>query len=310
MLLSKPILDAFGVLTICLVCVLVLLGLFATYHTIHFCNGVRKQGYVQLDCFNKPWITRITFIFFAICSVAGEITRLTFLRHKQTVCKFYLVSNLGLAEPCFLLTFLFLLRASVKKSRELGADWKTICYIFLFSVPSLIIQLLVVLMGGRLPSKIHAWKVPHYFTTVVAPVVHGGVTSVQCTYPLLSIIFFGMYAVVVTLYSLWLERQMVCLVINKKLRKRVFFLIFVSSLIPIRVTFLGLSILSHPGKLVFEALVFTSFVVLLCCSGLSISMLVLYPVSDSLALMRLWDFEAESSNIQNNREAKDELNAA
>ncbi|CAN1258613.1 hypothetical protein LINPERPRIM_LOCUS9932 [Linum perenne] len=50
--------------------------------------------------------------------------------------------------------------------------------------------------------------------------------------------------------------------------------------------------LSEPERLLFEVLSFSAFLALLCCAGVSICMLVYFPVTDSLALGSVRDLEA------------------
>ncbi|KAK7853265.1 hypothetical protein CFP56_036429 [Quercus suber] len=117
--------DAFGVVTICLVALLILLGLLCIIYSFYFRSRIRSQGFIQLSYFSGPWIIRITFILFAIWWGFGEVIRLSLLRRalnlkwQETVCKCYIVSNLGFAEPCLFLTLVFLLRAPLQKM-ELG----------------------------------------------------------------------------------------------------------------------------------------------------------------------------------------------
>lgn len=91
----------------------------------------------------------------------------------------------------------------------------------------------------------------------------------------------------------WLGRGVLNLVINKGLQKRVYALILSAcSFFPLRVLLLGLTVLSRPEQLLFEALSFLAFLSLLCCVGVDICILVYFPVADSLALRKLHDIEA------------------
>ncbi|KAE9446822.1 hypothetical protein C3L33_21278, partial [Rhododendron williamsianum] len=204
--LTRVVADALGVLTICLVALLVLLGLFCILYSVYFRSHIRTPGFIQLSYFSRPWIIRIVFILFAICWGCGEIVRLNLLRQEgsksnvliskwqETVCKIYVVTNLGFAEPCLFLTLAFLVRASLLKTE-----------------------------------------------------------SAQCC-------------------SNW----------TSDLR----------SFFPLRVLLLGLTVLSRPEQLLFEALSFLAFLSLLCCVGVDICILVYFPVADSLALRKLHDIEA------------------
>ncbi|OWM79315.1 uncharacterized protein LOC116196893 [Punica granatum] len=297
--------DAFGVVTICLVALLILLGLLCILYLFYFRARIRGQGFIQLNYFNGPWIIRITFILFAIWWGLGEITRLHFLRREgrlfnslsfkwqETICKCYIILNLGFAEPCLFLTLVFLLRAPLEnmESGILSQRWngKTAGYILLYCFPVFILQLILALAGPRLDKLKSAGKLPHYFTSAV----RRSDDTALCTYPLLSTILLGLFALVLTAYLFWLGRQILRLVLNKGLQRRVKALIFsASGFLPVRVLFLGLSVLSKPEQLLFEALAFLAFLAVLSCAGLCICVLVYCPVADSLAVGNLHDLES------------------
>ncbi|KAA8545444.1 hypothetical protein F0562_020228 [Nyssa sinensis] len=305
--------DALGVVTICLVALLVILGLVCILYSFYFRTRIRSQGFIQLGYFSGPWIIRITFILFSIWWGLGEIVRLNLLRREgrvlnalnlrwqETVCKCYIVSNLGFAEPCLFLTLVFLLRASLQKTElgtlSLSQKWngKTAGYVLLYCLPVFVLQLIVILIGPQFnKGESLVSKLPLYFiSTAAASKTKDQDNVALCTYPLLSIIFLGLFATVLTTYLFWLGRRILNLVINKGLQKRVYTLIFsVSGFFPLRVLLLGLSVLSRPEHFLFEALAFLAFLSLLCCAGVSIFMLVYCPVADSLALWKLHDVEA------------------
>ncbi|XP_050379296.1 uncharacterized protein LOC126796498 [Argentina anserina] len=298
--LTRIAADTLGVLTVCLVALLILLGSLCIIYLFYFRSRIRSQGLVQLSYFSGPWIIRITFILFAIWWGIGEIVRLSLLRREgrllntlsskwqETVCKCYIVSNLGFAEPCLFLTLVFLLRAPLHtmESGILSRQWngKTAGYILFYCLPVLLLQLVVVVVGPKLQNK-----VPSYFINTTMKQTD---QIVFCTYPLLSTILLGIFAIILTAYVFWLGRQILKLVINKGLQKRVYTLIFsVSSFLPLRVALLGFSVLSKPEHFQFEALAFLAFLALLCCVGVCIWMLVYCPVADSLALGSLQDLE-------------------
>ncbi|KAF4403595.1 hypothetical protein CsatB_023301 [Cannabis sativa] len=295
--------DAFGVLTICLVALLILLGILCIAYSFYFRSRIRSQGFIQLSYFSGPWIIRIAFILVTICWGLGEIIRLTWLRREgrvlnldlkwqETVCKCYIVSNLGFAEPCLFLTLVFLLRAPLQKMESgiLSRTWngKTAACVILYCLPLFVLQLCLILIGPQLMKNKSLHKMPWYFTSTMTTD-----DIALCTYPLISTILHGIFATVLTVYLFWLGRRILKLVINKGLQKRVYTLIIsVSGFFPLRVLLLGFSVLSKPEHLQFEALSFSAFLSLLCCTGVCICMLVYCPVADSLALGSLHDLEA------------------
>lgn len=308
--LTRVATDAFGVVTICLVALLILLGLLCIAYSFYFRSRVRNQGFIQLNYFSGPWIIRITFILFVIWWGFGEIIRLSLLRREgrvlnaldlkwqETVCKGYVVSNLGFAEPCLFLTLVFLLRAPLQKMESgiLSRKWnrKTAGYVLLYCLPVFVLQLFIILIGPQLrKNKGSLQKLPHYFTSTATPMTENSAHIALCTYPLLNTILLGLFATILTVYLFWLGRRILKLVINRGLQKRVYTLIFsVSSFLPLRVLLLGLSVLSKPEHFLFEALAFSAFLALLCCAGVCICMLVYCPIADSLALGNPQDLEA------------------
>ncbi|PIN21389.1 hypothetical protein CDL12_05904 [Handroanthus impetiginosus] len=311
--LTRFVADALSVVTICLVAVLVLLGLFCIIYSFYFRNQIHGQRLVQLNYFGGPWIIRITYIFFSVWWGIGEIVRLNLLRRKgrlldalslkwqENICKCYIISNLGFAEPCLFLTLIFLLRASLQRSGTLSQKWnaRTAGFVLLYCFPMFILQLVVILVGPKYKDDKHKLKLPSYFIKTSDT---KDVNVALCAYPLLSTIFLGLFAMVLTAYLFWLGRRILHQVINKGLQKRVYTLIFsVSSFFPLRVILLGLSVLSNPEKVVFDAIVFLAFLSLLCCACVGICMLVYLPIADSLSLRSLQrDIEARRSGEEYN----------
>ncbi|XP_073041572.1 uncharacterized protein [Primulina eburnea] len=296
--LTRFVGDALGVVTICLVALLFLLGLFCIVYSFYFRNRIRDQSLVQLSYFSGPWIIRITFIFFAVWWGIGEIIRSKLLRRngrvlnalslrwQENICKCYIVSNLGFAEPCLFLTLIFLLRASLQRSGTLSRQWnvKTAGYVLLYCFPMFILQLVVILIEPEYKKHKNS-KLPSYFIRTAAGINNSDV--ILCTYPLLSTIFLGLFAVILTAYLFCLGRRILHLVINKRLQKRVYTLIFsISIFFSLRVILLSLSVLSGPETLMYDALAFLAFLSLLCCACVGIYMLVYLPVADSLSLRR------------------------
>ncbi|KAE8726039.1 glucuronoxylan 4-O-methyltransferase 1-like [Hibiscus syriacus] len=305
--LTRNSAEAFGVLTICLVALLILLGLVCIGYLFYLRSHVLRQGFVQVNYFTGPWIIRITFILFTIWWGFGEIVRLNFLRRQgrvlnalnlkrqENICKCYIVLNLGFAEPCIFLTVVYLLRAPLQNMDTgiLRKKWsgKTAGYVLLYCLPVFVLQLIIILIGPELLKDRREW--PPYFTRAATPVMQDSDNIALCTYPLLNTIIIGLFVTFFTAYLFWLGRQILNLVINEGLQKRVYRLIFsVSSFLPLRVLLLGLYILSKPGEFLFEALAFSAFLVLLCCVGICICILVRCPVADCLALENLHDLEA------------------
>ncbi|XP_076887645.1 uncharacterized protein LOC143537858 [Bidens hawaiensis] len=313
--------DALGVITITFVAVLGLTGLLCILYSVYFRDRIRSQRQTQLRYFGGPSVVRIIFILFGIWWGFGEILRLELLRrngrvlqsldpkYQETVCKCYIVSNLGFSEPCLFVTLVFLLRASLQntESGPLSHKWsfKTMVYILLSILPLFALQTAVILVGPAFETDLHVNKNGYFFkVTTGYPDDSSDPSDVmRCFYPLLSTIFLGVFAGMLKLYLFWLGRQILSQVINKGLRKRVYTLVFcVSCFYPLRVLLLGLSVLFSPGGAVFEVVAFLAFLSLLCCVGVGICILVYFPIADSLALNGLQDLEVARRIVDEHNE--------
>ncbi|KAK9065885.1 hypothetical protein SSX86_015287 [Deinandra increscens subsp. villosa] len=304
--LTKLVADALGVVTISLVAVLGIIGFLCILYSFYFRSHIRSQGYNRLGYFAGPWVIRVIFILFSIWWGFGEILRLEFLRQdgrvlhtlnlkwQEIVCKCYIMSNLGFAEPCLFLTLVFLLRASLQKTESgpLSQNWnlKTTIYVLLCCFPMFALQLTVVLVGPHYKTDMHMhtnkWG---YFFRITSDYQND---VARCYYPLMSTIFLAVFDTMLTLYLFLLGMRILSLVLSKGLQKRVLILIIsISSSFPLRVLLLGLSVLSKPGETVFEVLAFLAFLSLLCCAALGVCMFVYFPIADSLALKTLQDIE-------------------
>nr|CAE01495.1 P0041A24.7 [Oryza sativa Japonica Group] len=306
--------NIIGVVTIVLISIVSILGLICLCHSLNFQLLIkrRRRNYYQandeqLSYFNGPWLTRITLILVALWWGVGEVLRLTFVNGEgrfisdQTwqanVCKFYIVSNLGFAEPGLFLLLAFLLSAALQ-NQEVGAlnrKWnqRTICAVFMLCSPSLIWEACVVFIGPHIASNDgQTSKVAKYWYS--ASSVHDG--DVACTYPLLSSIFLGTFYTVLTLYVIFVGGQILSLVINKGLRRRIYMLIFATGILLPRAMFLGFSVLPWPGEIVHESLVFVSFLVLMIAAMLGIVILVYFPVAETFEVRNQEHIELQTSH--------------
>ncbi|CAD6263599.1 unnamed protein product [Miscanthus lutarioriparius] len=287
--------NIIGVVTIALISIVSILGLICLCRSVYFQLWIKRRGYQRLSYFNGPWLTRIILMLVALWWGVGEVLRLTFVNGEGrlisnrawqvNVCKFYIISNLGFAEPGLFLLLSFLLSAALQK-QELGTlnrKWnrKTIRAVFILCSPSLIWEACVVFVGGRVSSDDgQRSKVSKYWYSASA--IHNG--NITCTYPLFSSVFLGAFYIILTVYVMFVGRQVLSLVINKGLRRRIYMLIFATGILLPRATLLGLSVLPWPGEVVHEALVFVSFLVLMLAAMVGIVILVYFPVADTFAI--------------------------
>jgi hypothetical protein len=180
----------------------------------------------------------------------GEVLRLTFVNGEgrlisdrtwqENMCKFYIISNMGFAEPGLFLLLSFLLSVALRK-QELGTlnrKWNetTICAVFILCSPSLIWEACVVFVGGLVAlDDGQRSKVSKYWYS--APAMHNG--EMTCTYPLLSSAFLGAFYIILVVYVMFVGHQMLSLVINKGIRRRIYMLIFATRILLSRAILLG-----------------------------------------------------------------------
>ncbi|XP_051137212.1 uncharacterized protein LOC127255621 [Andrographis paniculata] len=298
--LTRVVADALGVVTVCLVAILVLLGVLCILYSLYLRSLIHGQALAPLTYFSGPWIIKILFIILAMWWGACEIARLSLLRHKgkflgklthqwqQNVCKGYIISNLGFSEPCLFITLTFLLRASLQIPGALSRMWnrKTTGFVLLYCLPMCILQITVISVVPKYKEELRP-RIPSYFFEAASS-PRSADDIVHCTYPLLSTILTGLFATVLTAYFFWLGRRILHLVISMRLRKRVYALIVsISGLFPLRAILLGLSILADPGDVLFDAISFLSFLLFFCSMGMIICIVIYLPIADSLSLRRL-----------------------
>jgi hypothetical protein len=278
----------------------------------------RRDGFLHLyTYFTGPSLSRLTLLLLSIYWGLGEILRLSFLNKPQyglfsdeswrsKICKFYVISNLGFAEPGMFLMLAFLLHAALQRSESgsLSPQWNrnTISCVILCCLPAFVWDVAVVFIAPQ--NSTLAQK--KYF---IASSFGGNNTGtmigldVTCTYPLLSTIFLAAFYVILMIYVVYLGTSVLILVINKGLRRRIYILVFsIVILLPLRVTLLGILVLLKPVILAYEAVVFLSFVLVLCSIGIGIVILVYFPVADMLALrdpehIELMRMQSDENNL-------------
>ncbi|EFJ13393.1 hypothetical protein SELMODRAFT_13526, partial [Selaginella moellendorffii] len=318
--LPNSAVDALGFATLLLVLVLLILGVLCAAYVLHFRSKIHHDNLLALRHFNSLWIVRLILILFAVLWGLGELLRLPLLRKKGwflhrlgfrwqvTSCKIYILSSLGILEPCFFLTALFLVQGSIRSAPFTPRKrWngRVIVSVLGFCAPVFLAQVFLVVVSpivwGRREEEgsasyragggfVDRFKLPHYFTRVfqameVEEREKVVVAAAVCTYPLLSTVVLGMFGCVYVIYFLYLGWKMAALVINRRLQLRVYALVIaVALLLPIHVVFLGLSVLSRPSEPLFEAVGFLGFLTVLLCTTVGEGILVVRPIADALAI--------------------------
>ena len=281
--------SAIDFATISFISVLLFLSLFSMCFIFHFRFKSRSSRHLQN--FNSLWIFRLLFVFFITFWALTELLRLPFFRKlyfypilpKLTVpqqanfCKVHLVLSLGFFEPGFLVTLLFLLDVSVKKTHP--RTFFSVFFVLALCLPIILLQVYFVFFPGseiRFPELFHrswflSWNSQDNKT-------------VLCAYPLLSTILFGVFGAVFTLSFLLSFWRVVSHVINKGLRIRIFALAFAIIIgLPLQILFMGLSIFWTPDKAAFDGVALLVFLSTFTCAVVGEGILVIKPIADSLA---------------------------
>ncbi|XP_060203963.1 uncharacterized protein LOC132632142 [Lycium barbarum] len=221
---STPVADGtFDFVTFCFISGLTLLSLLSFVFIFHL--RLRSRQFPHLRNFNSLWTVRLLLIFFALLWALNEVFRLHFIRRKyifpflpsltlnqqHNLCKVHVVLSLGLFEPGFLITLLFLVNVSIKKQSPSGI-WAAII-VWPICFPLLVLQTLSVFFS---PLQEHIPKYMHSSSFISTDLL--GNKTVLCTYPLYSAIFFGGFVVAYLsafLFSCW---RVISFVINRKIQ--------------------------------------------------------------------------------------------
>lgn len=309
MLPHSSTVDALGVATLVLVIAVCLASLFCIAYVLYFRSQIRRGHLLALQEFNSVWLVRIILITCAMSWGLIELLRLPLLRHKgapfhtwgfqqqAALCQAHTVLSFGVMEPCFFLTALFLVKGSVQDAPFAPLrKWnqKTISLILVCCLPVLSLQASLVIISSRVSSESKVFHLPAYFSRSYIREPQEGNEAV-CTFPLISTLVLGLFCCIYNCCFLWQGCRMVALVINKRLQIRVCGLVLsLAILLPVQVFFMGLSVLSIPGNLLFELMAFLSFLTVLLCILVGEGILVVQPILDAMAVR--WVFNSLSTS--------------
>ncbi|XP_075499857.1 uncharacterized protein LOC142538422 [Primulina tabacum] len=279
----------FDFATLSFIACLLLFSLFAFSFVFHL--RLRSRHLPHLRKFNSLWTVRLLLVLLAAFWALNEILRLPFVRRKYfypflppislqqqaNICKLHVVLSLGLFEPGFLITLLFLVNVSIKK-RNQSQIWALVS-IFAACTPIALLQTFLV----------HFWPVE----TKLSKFLHGssvlsndnnGNRTVLCTYPFFSCVVFSAFAigyVMVFLLSCW---RVLSFVINKSIRRRINTLsTMIMVALPLQILCLSLSWLWMPEYVAYGCVVLAMFVGVTCCMVVAEVILVIKPITDALA---------------------------
>lgn len=289
--------DVLGIGTLVLVVLCCCVGACCLAYVLFFHFRVGKERQPLLRDFDSPWIVRMVLICFSVLWTLGELLRLPWLRGKdrilhnmglssqENLCRFHVVWSIGLMEPGLLLTVLFLVQGSLKEApRHLNG--RVLLFMFLSCLPVFILQFVFAAAGRGESNRGFGSELPSYFTGSYKVVGEDeGSQLALCNYPLFSILTLGVFSIVFVVYFARLGYQMLCHVINRRLRLRVYWLVLTVILfLPLHVTLLGVTVRLDPNRTVHEVLMFLGFLTLLLCVAAAMGVLVVLPVADAIAV--------------------------
>eukprot|EP00850_Spirogloea_muscicola_P017744 SM000155S01673 [mRNA] locus=s155:320960:325389:- [translate_table: standard] len=214
------------------------------------------------------------------------------------VCRAYLLAAQGVAEPCFLLTALLIVRGSVattpfplRTTRGAAAAARSIGLVAALAAPLFLLQLwFVVLTPAAFSGEGYDGAVPTYFTRTYAsePCTTGGDKDhiiAACTFPLFGTLSAAAFAACYLGAFAAVSWSMASSVINRRLRSRAYGLLAAFMvLLPVQLTLLGFTVLSRPAGGAAEALAFLAFAAVMLCTAIGEFVLVIRPVMDALAV--------------------------
>ncbi|KAH7431525.1 hypothetical protein KP509_08G053600 [Ceratopteris richardii] len=313
MLSHKSTVDVLGWATLILVIALCLSSVLCIAYVLYFRSQVRKGHLLALQDFNAVWGVRIMLITCAMLWGLIELMRSPLLRHEggpfygwtvqkqAALCQTQTVLSLGVTEPCFFLTALFLLQASVCDAPfEPQRRWnqKTMSLIFVCCLPVSGLQAGLVIFTSQMQNSSGIFHVPSYFMRSYISNTDEGHGAI-CTFPLFSTLVLGLFSCIYIFCFVWQGRRMLALVINKRLQVRVCGLVLsLAILFPAQIIFMGLSVLAVPGHFFFELLAFLSFLTVLLCVAVGKGILVVQPIADAMAVR--WVFKSVPTNAHHN----------
>lgn len=279
----------FDLTTISFIVIILLLSLLSLSFIFHLHLKSRTSHHLQR--FNSLWTVRFLLVAFIASWALNELLRLSFFRrrylypflpsltslHQSTLCQLHALFSLGLFQPCFLITLLYLINASAKNRTP--HDYGAIAFLLLVSMPIFFLHLFIVFYT---PFKD---ELPPAFNQSYLVIQDGfDNATVLCAYPLLSSIAFSGFGIgymLCFLFSCW---KVASMVINKSLRIRVYALAFTIIIsLPSQVIFLGLSGLWRPDEPAYSVAALVVFLCTFLCAAAGEVILVIVPIADSLA---------------------------
>ncbi|XP_043706365.1 uncharacterized protein LOC122656012 [Telopea speciosissima] len=284
----------FDLTTLCFVFAFLLFSLFSLATIFHFRVTTRNSHHLR--DFNSFWAVRTLLVSFIALWALTETLRLPFvllrrlhffsrlltLTQQADICKIHVVLSLGLFEPGFFATLLYLVDVSVRKRNPSETFSATLSIISVCCLPIFLFQVLFVFFPTTSSKQSGLTEALNRSFVIIND--GAGNNNVFCAYPLLSCIASGAFGVVYALSFLFSSWRVISLVINKGLRSRTYALSSAVLLaVPTQIILIGISVLWNPDEPVFHGLALFGFLCVLACAVGCVCILVIKPISDALA---------------------------
>lgn len=226
---------------------------------------------------NSLWPVRLLLLLFASLISVSELLRLPLRR--PSLCSAYAFSSQSFAEPAFFATLLFLLRASTHSKPSPAVAFVAASASAVFAASPFLLVHAVFLFF--IPWALRRLALP----PDLLGSTHTTNADGRCVQPLYGTVILAVFAtayVPLFISACW---NTVDLVINKKLRVRLYALaaVVVVSL-SAQVSALAASLLWNPSSYASQGLGLVSFASMLVCTSAGEAILVVQPVADALAI--------------------------
>lgn len=283
-----PLLDsALDLATLSLILALLLLSSLSFFFIFHL--RLKSQTAPPLQGFNSLWTVKLLLVSSITLWALTELLRAPFFRRRYLypsplslsqqagLCKLHSILSLGLFQPAFLVTLLFLVNVSIKQQSP-RAIW-AVTFVLGTCLPLTLLQSFFTYFYPIYPP------LPEYFFRSSVQFRDGfGNDTVLCTNPLLGTIVFGAFIIIYCLCFLLSCWKVISVVINRGLRARIYGLAFGLLIpLPVQVVLLVMSAFSLPEKPVFGGIEFGIFVAPMACAVVGEGVLVFKPIADALA---------------------------
>ncbi|KAK4766556.1 hypothetical protein SAY87_008198 [Trapa incisa] len=292
-----PLLDsALDIATLSLILALLLFSFLSFFFILHL--RLKSQTAPYLHGFSSLWTVKLILVSSIALWSLAELLQAPFLRRRYLypsplslnqqagLCRLHSILSLGLFQPAFLVTLLFLVNVSIKQQNPRSV-W-IVTFVLGTCLPLVSLQSFT-----HFSSPIYPHLPDYFFQSSVHFRDGFGNETVLCTNPLLGTIVFGAFTILYCLCFLLSCWKVISLVINKGLRARIYGLaVGVLIPLPVQVVLLVMSAFSEPGKPAFGGIKFGIFVAPLLCAAVSESILVFRPIADALSAVGdccLWD---------------------